>query len=601
MCGIAGIINFSKLPVEKKEIENITRMVAHRGPDDEDFYFDQNLAFGHRRLSIIDLSPAGAQPMSYQDKSVITFNGEIYNYIEIKEQLIALHYHFCTHTDTEVILAAYDAWGADCVNKFNGMWSFAIHDKIKNIIFCSRDRFGVKPFYYTIVQNKFVFGSEIKQLLYFYDKVRANRTILLDYLVMNMTDHTDQTFFDHIYTLRGGHNMIFDLSENTFKIKKYYQIKFNEQINQLSLEDSKSLFKQEFDRAVDWRLRSDVKVGTCLSGGLDSSKIAAVASKKCYSQSAEPFCAVTAQSVDEKVNEIKYSKLVSNHLGLNLFVTAPGEKDFFEYLDQCIKIQEEPFGGPSAIFQFFVMKQAKEAGIKVLLDGQGGDESLLGYVRYIGAYIKSLPFKKKMRFILEANRKYGLSSWQLLKSYLYFTSSYVRKFWVLRRIKAVKKEYLDLVQTNMIHRLAEAQRSIFGLQIMEITSTQIPQLLKLEDKNSMANSIETRLPFMDWSMVETNLSINNNYKIYDGWSKYILRISMEGELPDEIAWRRKKLGFNAPSEVWLKDKNKFWEDIDKSSILKEIFNEKIHRIDNEWVMWRLFNIAKWENIYNVQW
>lgn len=601
MCGIAGIINLSNLPVEKTEIENITRIVAHRGPDGEDFYFDRNLAFGHRRLSIIDLSPAGAQPMSYHDKFVITFNGEIYNYIEIKKKLVSLNYHFRTETDTEVILASYDAWGADCVNKFNGMWAFALYDKTKNIVFCSRDRFGVKPFYYTFVQDKFVFGSEIKQLLYFYDTVKANRTILLDYLVMNMTDHTDQTFFDNIYTLKGGHNLTFDLSENTFKINKYYQIKYNKQINQLNLEDSENLFKQEFDRAVEWRLRSDVKVGTCLSGGLDSSKIAAVASKKYHSQSDEPFCAVTALSVDEKVNEIKYSKCVANHLGLNLFVTAPGEKEFYEHLDQCIKIQEEPFGGPSAIFQFFVMKQAKEADIKVLLDGQGGDESLLGYVRYIGAYIKSLPLKKKIRFILEANRKYGLSRWQLLKNYLYFTNSHVREFRILRRIKTIKKEYLDLVQTNMIHRLAEAQRSIFDLQVMEITSTQIPQLLKLEDKNSMANSIETRLPFMDWSMIETNLSINNDFKIYDGWSKYILRISMKDELPDEIAWRRKKLGFNAPSEVWLKDKNKFWKDIDRSSILKEIFTHQIHRIDNEWVMWRLFNIAKWENIYNVQW
>lgn len=601
MCGIAGIINFSGLPIDIIEIENMTRLVAHRGPDGEGFYSDKNLAFGHRRLSIIDLSSLGAQPMTYKDKFVITFNGEIYNYLEIKEQLVILGYQFFTHTDTEVILTAYDAWGTDCVKQFNGMWSFAIYDKIRNIVFCSRDRFGVKPFYYTIVNNKFIFGSEIKQLLYHYPKVKANKVILLDYLVMNMTDHTDQTFFDNIYTLKGSHNLIFDLLKNHFIINKYYKISFNEEINKLNLEESKKLFIREFERSVNWRLRSDVKVGTCLSGGLDSSNIALVASKKYHVLNSEPFSAITGQSVDGKVNEYKYAKSVADHLRLNLFVTTPNKDDFYKYLDECIKLQEEPFGGASVIFQYFVMRQAKEAGVKVLLDGQGGDESLLGYSRYMGSHIKSLPLINKLKFIIQAERKYGLSFGYLVKNYLYFTSPFIREYRVMNRMKMIRKEYLDLVQTDIIHQLAEAQKSIFNLQVMDITTTQIPQLLKWEDKNSMANSIETRLPFMDWNMVETNLSINNTYKIRDGWSKYILRLSMNGELPNGITWRKKKFGFNAPSDVWLEDEEMIWNTIESSTILNDLFSDGIHRIKNQWVMWRLFNIARWETIYKVEW
>ena len=184
MCGISGIINKNISKVDRKEIQKINDLIAHRGPDSEGFYFEKNFAFGHRRLSILDLSSDGHQPMHYLDKYTITYNGEVYNYLEIKEELIKYGYKFSSQTDTEVILASYDKWGEECVNKFNGMWAFAIYDKEKEIIFCSRDRFGVKPFYYTQVENKFIFGSEIKQLLEFYEKRFVNKKILMDFLII---------------------------------------------------------------------------------------------------------------------------------------------------------------------------------------------------------------------------------------------------------------------------------------------------------------------------------------------------------------------------------------------------------------------------------
>jgi asparagine synthase (glutamine-hydrolysing) len=232
MCGISGIINKNGLKVKPEDIQNINDLISHRGPDDEGFYFEKNFAFGHRRLSILDLSSDGHQPMEYLNKYTITYNGEVYNYLEIKNELSKEGYKFHSHTDTEVILASYDKWGEECVNKFNGMWAFAIYDKEKELIFCSRDRFGIKPFYYTEIDDKLVFGSEIKQLLTFQKKKVANKRILIDFIVTSIQDNTNETFFENIYKLEQSHNLIYDLKNNTYQIKKYYSKKENLNLNE---------------------------------------------------------------------------------------------------------------------------------------------------------------------------------------------------------------------------------------------------------------------------------------------------------------------------------------------------------------------------------
>ena len=577
----------------------MTDLVAHRGPNGEGFYTHKNLGLGHRRLSILDLSNAGHQPMKLDNKYVITYNGEVYNYIELRRELLKLGHQFFTQTDTEVILAAYKEWGTSCVTKFNGMWAFAIHDIEKQIVFCSRDRFGIKPFYYTIIDGKFLFGSEIKQFLCFRSQWHANKGILMDYLIFNLLDHKDECFFEGINKLPGSHNLIYDLTTNEFEINKYYSISINKDIGNLSETETVKVFRAQMDRSVEWRLRSDVKVGTCLSGGLDSSYIATLAGSK-YNNEHERFMAVTGQSIDIKQDESGYAQKVVNANNFNWLVTTPTSSDFLSSLDRVIYNQEEPFISPSVFMQHFVMKKAKENGIVVLLDGQGADELLLGYQRYLGAYFKSLPATSLVNNALKSRDHFGVSAFSVLKYYLYFTSfsvRYKRNMWTFNE---VSDKYLDYVDPNTIRNIAHSYRDIRALQQLELFSTQLPSLLRFEDKNSMASSIESRLPFLDWNLAEMALSVNNQFKIKNGWSKYILRKSMEGSLPDDITWRKKKLGFTAPTTMWFEDFTNLKALIHESAILNKLFDNKIPDFHEESIQWRLLNIARWEELYHVQ-
>jgi len=599
MCGIAGIIHRTNRKVEEASMLKMLDCIRHRGPDGQGMYFYNNLALGHRRLSIIDVSEAGAEPMHWNDILTITFNGEIYNYIELREELKKQGYQFFTDSDTEVLLASYNFWGEDCVSHFNGMWSFAILDKRKNKLFCSRDRFGIKPFYYYFDENVFVFSSEIKQILEIKPIKKVNEKILLDFLATNMTEHTHETFFNNIYKLPGSHSLVYDLQENTFRISKYYELKYHEEYSKLTIEDSIELFKTEFARSVKWRLRSDVKVGTCLSGGLDSSYISAVASGQYRKESNEKFTAITAEAVEEKENEIKYAQQVVSHLDLDWHVTTPTITDFNSALDQVIYTQEEPFKTTSVYMQYFVMKEAHKAKVKVLLDGQGSDEILLGYIRYIASQLSSLNTMKKIQGILNANRKYGVSVNEIIRHYLYFSNFYVRKFRIKTRTSLLKSKFRESIDFSVIKQLSQSQHDVFALQNMEIFRTQIPTLLNWEDKNSMAFSVETRLPFLDYQLVETCLSINNNYKIVDGWSKYLLRKNMEPVLPESITWRRKKIGFNAPVNKWLPDQAMILKEINDSELIRSLYSGPIQKLADRNIEWRLYNIAKWQKLFNI--
>jgi len=599
MCGIAGIIDQNKNSVSESHIKQMTDIVAHRGPDGAGSYLYKNLGFGHRRLSILDLSNAGHQPMTLGDDFVITYNGEVYNYIELREELRKLGHQFNTHTDTEVVLAAYKEWGTSCVTRFNGMWSFAIHDVKKQILFCSRDRFGVKPFYYTIIDNKFMFASEIKQFSAFKNKWSANKTILMDYLIFNLIDHKDQSFFDGVTKLPGSHNLVYDLNTNEFEISQYYSITINKNITALDEADTLDIFKSEMNRSVDWRLRSDVKVGACLSGGLDSSYISTLAGNK-YQYEYEKFTAITAQSIDITMDESPFAEKVVNNSDLKWLVTTPTSADFRFFLDDVIYNQEEPFINPSMFMQYFVMKKAKENGITVLLDGQGADEVLMGYAKYLGAYFKSLPKDQLLTNVFKSQQQYGVSFISIVKFYLYFTSFSVRYKRNMMNFGGIEKQYLDCVDPETIRRLAESYKDINELQLLEIFNTTLPSLLRYEDKNSMANSIESRLPYLDWNFVELALSINNQFKIKDGWSKYVLRRSMNGLLPDAVTWRKKKIGFNAPTALWFNGFSDMDAIIQKSPMLNKVFNGKIPDYQDENVKWRMLNIAKWEQLYNVE-
>ena len=602
MCGISGIINKNNKKASKEEIKKINDLIIHRGPDDEGYYFGENFAFGHRRLSILDLSSDGHQPMHYLDRYTITYNGEVYNYIEIKEELLNDGYIFKSNTDTEVILASYDKWGEECVNRFNGMWAFAIYDKEKNTIFCSRDRFGIKPFYYTEVDNKFIFGSEIKQLLEFHQDRFVNKKILMDYLVLGFEEHTNETFFENIFKLEQSHNLIYDLTTHKYKIEKYYDIKLNISLADMPLDKSVDIYKEKFTKAINLRLRSDVKVGTCLSGGLDSSSIAAIASEIYHQESKDKFMAIHAKSIQKNNDESIFAQEVAEYSNLDLKIVEPSKEDFLNNIDEIVYAQEEPFGSPSIFMQYFVMKKAKEENCKVMLDGQGGDETLLGYERYYPAYLICLNLLDMLKCVFSIPKNSKLSFKQLVGYVIYFTSSKIRLGRLKQKYSFIKDEYLDLVNEKLVKNISKNYLNIVNLQRSEIYSTQMPHLLKYEDKNSMRNSIETRLPFIDYTVLETTISLNNHLKIKDGWTKYILRKVVNDILPYNIVWRKNKFGFEAPTKTWITSiQNEIEQVIEKSSIISLLIKDKINfQHIEEKQIWKLYNIAKWEQIYNVK-
>ena len=608
MCGIAGAIlkkynSSNTSEILRKMISNI----SHRGPDGSGTYVNESLGLAHRRLSIIDLSDEGLQPMFYANKQiVITFNGEIYNYIELRDTLRGKGYIFTSQSDTEVILAAYLEWGTNCINHFNGMWAFAIYDKKNNILFCSRDRFGVKPFYYTNNSKGFFFGSEIRQLLPFVDKIHSNTALLTDFLLTSLSDHTDETFFKDIYKLPAAHNIIYRLSTNNYTIERYYELNRNLQLQNLSEEDAIVTYKNILQDAVKLRLRADVPVATCLSGGLDSSSIASLASPLYQSASGFKFSAITAISEQESNNEASYAKQIVDYADLNWLTVKPSYHDFLDTLPAVVKTQEEPFGSTSLSMQYFVMREARRNGIPVLLDGQGGDETLLGYPKYYGSYLATSFRDGGFCSFVNALRSAGKNN-----SALSFFNS---MFYLVGGLIAPARYLIYLSRNNYLKKrpfypthlseFAKSSMDDFELQKLEIARTNLPLLLRYEDKNSMAHSIETRLPFLDYRVVETALSLPGKFKIHNGWSKWILRKAMKGKMPDTIVWRKNKLGFEAPEELWLSNHNAemkaailnspLFHDLADLTMIDKLFIKMNPRLK-----WRLYSVALWEKEFKV--
>lgn len=601
MCGISGIINKNDTAVDPGAIRAITDLVAHRGPDGDGFYFGDCFAFGHRRLAILDVSSAGSQPMAYLQRYVITYNGEVYNFVELKTQLARCGYRFDSDSDTEVILAAYDKWGEHCVNYFNGMWSFAIYDVKRHVIFCSRDRFGVKPFYYSDGPAQFVFGSEIKQVLRASGSIAvANMAMVRDFLVEGLHDHTSATFFHGVHALKAGHNLVYRLDDHVSVETRWYSLSMREELPQMGAHAATSRFLQELKQSVRYRLRSDVKVGTCLSGGLDSSSIASLSSTLYHASSGLRFQAVHARASERGIDESGFAKELADSCGIDLAVIEPSAADFTAAVDDVAWCQEEPFAAPSIVMQFFVFKKAREIGCKVMLDGQGGDEVMLGYERYFVAHLKSLARLAALRELWSIRRHASLGLRDLLARLAYFSFAPVRIGALRRRYAFVKDRYL--ADFPNIRALAAATTDVRAMQKLEIESFQLPHLLRYEDRNSMHHSVEARLPFLDYRLVETCYGIDSRLKIRQGWTKHILRVAMRGLAPATVLWRTNKLGFEAPVATWIASMRPAMETaISCSHIIKHLCKREIDlaRIDRA-TFWKLYSIAKWEAVYGVQ-
>jgi asparagine synthase (glutamine-hydrolysing) len=601
MCGISGIIHKNGSPVAHDDIRSMNDLIAHRGPDGHGLYFDECLALGHRRLAILDVSRAGHQPMTYLDRYIITFNGEIYNYLELGQQLCLEGYAFTSKTDTEVILAAYDKWGPDCVGRFNGMWSFALYDKLKEEIFCSRDRFGVKPFYYSDTPDKFVFGSELKQILVGGGVAAvANMIAVRDFLVEGYHSHTSETFFRGIHCLRAGHNLVFSLKAGSFRETRYYTLDIRPELPELEEKSATALFFANLKRAVNYQLRSDVKVGVCLSGGLDSSSLAGLSAIVYNAGSMGRMQAIHAKSSEKATDESGYALEVAERSDIELSIIEPTAEEFIGAIDEVVYLQEEPFIAPSIFMQYFVFQKAKRIGCKVMLDGQGCDEILLGYERYYSAHLHSLTAWLAAREIFFIENNSRLSFTQILAGVLYFSISGIRISNLKRKFRFLKKEYTQ--DFPNIAKLAKGFRNIREMQKMEIESFQLPHLLRYVDRNSMRHSIEARVPYLDHELVETCYGISNKLKIKDGWTKHILRVAMHDLVSRNILWRKNKLGFEAPAASWINEVSGVMElAISQSKLLEKMCKNRLDfkKIDRA-TFWKLYSIAKWEAAYSVE-
>ena len=589
MCGIAGIVSLDKLP-EFRQIKRMNDIQKFRGPDDEGIIgygiknsvaenlivnsiqqFNENkgrnsfdVFLGHRRLAIIDTSKAGAQPMSYDSKKLfIVFNGEIYNYKELKISLIKEGYHFKSNTDTEVILASYHRWGKDCYKYFNGDWAFALLDTKKNKIILSRDRTSIKPLYYYLNTKLKIlaFSSEIKALLslpYITKKINDKRSF--DFLYYSISDHTNQTLYEGIYQLESGHNLELELNSFKYKKRRYYKLHYTSNFGNYSEkkateygENIRALLKD----SIRIRLRSDVPVGTCLSGGLDSSSIVVLINQLMIEKGMtqkeinEYQKTFTASFPNDNIDESKYVSLLNKKINGDSKFTYPTNENFLDALEDLLFIQEEPFNGASIYAQYEVMKLARNF-VTVILDGQGGDELFGGYNHFKSSYysevLKNLKFNNFYKQIKASYDKQPLK--MLIKElsrvpFCFLPKSFKNYFF--KTFKA-KPDILSLKNNdNSSDYFRSFSTSLNKSLYYSYSKFNLPRLLHWEDRNSMRFSLESRTPFTDYRLVEYVFSIPAVYKIYNGWSKYLLRIAMKDFLPKEIVWRKTKVGFEVPN------------------------------------------------------
>lgn len=564
MCGIAGIYNFNKQKVLPEQINAMLEQIKHRGPDDEGVLIDENIGLGFVRLSIIDLSDAGHQPKSSADgRYSIIFNGEIYNYIELREELRKEGIKFTTQTDTEVLLNAYIFWGEKCLDKFNGMWAFAIYDKVEKSIFASRDRFGVKPFYYLHTEDQFAFCSEIPPLLSFLKgKPKPDHQRIFDYLVFNRTDQNEYTFFEGIKKLQHGTNL--RIKEDSVKIYKWYNLW--EKVKAAQGFKSADEFKDSFIDSVKLRLRSDVPVGVCLSGGIDSSSIVSSLLRELKFQGLNTFSAVykKGQTGDE-------SSFIDLYRGEVPFMhyTTPDADSLLADIKNFVRCHAEPIPSTSPYAQFKVMELAHKK-VTVTMDGQGADEHLAGYHYFFGFYFKDLLLRFKwFTLIKEAVKYFNIhKSIYGFKTFLYFLlPSYFKT-----KSSVGMKNYLTADFKEKYSKDNGIVSNLYASRTMEEAllnhfEYKLEHLLKWEDRNSMWFSIEARVPFLDYRLVENSLATGSNWKIRNGVTKFILRESMKNILPEKIRTRQDKVGFGTPQEEWFK--TKIWQDT-----ISEILNSK---------------------------
>lgn len=611
MCGIAGC-NWQDAALGAR----MNTLQAHRGPDGEGLRVAGGVTLAHRRLAIVDLSEAGRQPMPNEDETLwLVYNGEIYNAPDLTRELLAAGHRFRSRTDTEVVLHGYEQWGEACVERFNGQFAFCLHDGRagRRRLVLARDRFGIKPLHYWHAERRFAFASEIKALLACPEVPRRpNDLAIYDYLAYNCYNHTDATFFEGIRAVRPGERLTVDLETGDLRRERFYEIPLDAPRDP-GLEEACRAFRERFYDAIVLRLvRADVEVGSCLSGGLDSSSIV------CGLHDAEPPRARGHKTFSltfpdtPRVDESHYVDEVVARTGVDSKRTTSNAGRLLEDLETLVYHQDEPFGGPSIYGQWEVMRLAGGHRIKVLLDGQGGDELLAGYFFFYGYHFLELLAKGRgveLARELAGYRRRHPDLWDGLLSPLLLLAPRALKRRMTRRYMNVPLVPAFARQWGPRSSVPEAMYSRMTLNqaLKRRFEVSLPQLLREEDRNAMAYSIESRLPLLDHRLVEYVMNLPGSYKIHRGHTKFILRESLRGVLPEDIRTRAGKLGFGTPISAWFRrpDVDDWLRDLlgsrafrergyfDAAGLLTHFDAHQSGRTDHYQTIWKAVNLELW--------
>ena len=604
MCGLAGI--FSHKGITQSDLELVERMndlQRHRGPDDEGMYVDKYCVLGHRRLAIIDLSKDGHQPFESDDhRFQVIHNGEIYNYIELREELRQLGWRFRTKTDTEVLLKSYQQYGKDCLSKFNGMFAFAIYDTERQSLFLARDRVGIKPLYYVMIDSKLYFSSEIKALCAI-PSIRAsvNYQSLFDYLVFNRTDVYDETFFNEIRRIPKGCFATFDTGglnlTQWWNVESFLDVRCDDSVEVIS-----NRIRELLISAVQLRMRSDVPVGSCLSGGLDSSILIGILFTHC--EVSEAYPTFTASFPDHPIDETRYIDHLNKAYSFNNVRTFPTSEGAYNSLRDFVYANDEPTTNYSFYSQYQVMRLAKEFGVTVLLDGQGGDENFAGYHYFHGFNLYGLLKEKKaFRFGTEllksVLRKQDKSAYQTLLFQILPGS--IRERLLLRTVPYLNPDFFyEYINGSRIYN---EFFNVDGLNQSLVRHFQykLEHLLRMEDRNSMAYSLEARVPYLDHRLIEYLLSVPQDFKIRDGETKYLQKLALADYTIPVILNRKDKVGFGTPGEEWMLSRQ--WRDrtmesyMDLTETFPEIFKKNAKLPETGFDRWRVNQLSTWKNIF----
>ena len=610
MCGITVLLNQTSQSISDA-LHAMSELIRHRGPDDEgymqlDQYGDVHTSYGddtpatvrssplpatpkqhigeadiiakfgmaHRRLAIVDPSPHGHQPMSRSEgRYWICYNGEIYNHIELRNELETLGHTFRSQSDTEVILAAYAAWGASCVHRFNGMWAFALVDRKAGTVFIARDRFGIKPLYYRVTpQGCLAFASEIKQFSALPDwQARTNPQAVHDFLVWNIIDHSDETLFDRVFQLPAGHAVTLKLDAPLENVRqdgrltttKWYSLAVTDFTG--SYAEAAEEFRTLLADSVHLRLRADVPVGSCLSGGLDSSSIVCLMGKQLEKTGASLPSVFSAISDAAHIDERQWIDMVVAQTKAESKKILPEPDSLFEQLPKIIWHQDEPFCSTSIFAQWSVYQMVGDHPVNVILNGQGADEMLAGYHGFLAPRLVGLLRKGQLlelrKEISAMQHELGYSSFHALQRIAdMLLPEFLRlplRSWAgqpsSQRNAWLNDHYISSADLDTSAGIIPQSRSIQEHSRSLLLRRHLPMLLHNEDRNSMAHSVESRMPFLDYRLVELSLSLPDEFKLYRGLTKRVMRSAIQGIIPEPIRQRRDKIGFATPEAIWMQE------------------------------------------------